>query len=85
VLIDVRQVIGQMSTTDHASIGAVLALHIGQVRCAVVARADRPRGEIAPLARQGGVVYQDFDEVADAVQWLLEGATSVRASAGTRS
>jgi hypothetical protein len=74
VLIDVRPVIGQMSATDHAGVGQVLALQIGPARCAVVARADRPRGEIAPAARQGGVVYRDFDEAGEALHWLLQDA-----------
>jgi hypothetical protein len=40
----------------------------------VVARADRPRGEIAPNASAGGVDYQAFDDPAAARAWLLEGA-----------
>lgn len=72
VLIDVRQVIGQMSSTDHAGVGALLARHIGPVRCAVVARADRPRGEIAPAARDGGVDYRAFDDTATALEWLVQ-------------
>ena len=71
VLIDVREVIGQMSVSDHANVGALLAHHLGPVRCAVVARADRPRGEIEPAARQGGVDYRPFDSVDEAVVWLL--------------
>ena len=74
VLIDVRQVIGQMSTTDHAAVGELLARHLGAVRCAVVARADRPKGEIAPAARSGGVDYAAFDDTVDAVPWLLQDA-----------
>jgi hypothetical protein len=59
--------------TDHAEVGVVLAHHLGSVRCAVVARADRPRGEIEPAARQGGMEYKPFDESAEAVEWLLQG------------
>jgi hypothetical protein len=73
VLIDVRQAIGQMSATDHRDVGVVLARHIGPVRCAVVARADRPRGEIEPAARNGGVDYKPFDETGEALEWLLQG------------
>lgn len=75
LLIDVRQVIGQLSSTDHAGVGALLAAHIGPVRCAVIARADRPRGEIEPSARKGGVEYKPFDGRAEAVEWLLQGCT----------
>jgi hypothetical protein len=75
VLIDVRQAVGQMSVTDHADVGVVLAHHLGAVRCAVVARADRPRGEIEPAARQGGLEYKPFDESREAVEWLLQGLT----------
>jgi hypothetical protein len=73
VLIDVRQVIGQMSATDHANAGAVLARHIGPVRCAALALADRPRGEIEPGARQGGVDYKAFEDSGEAVEWLVQG------------
>ena len=72
VLIDVRGVIGQMAAVDHADVGSALASHFGSVRCAVVARADRPRGEIAPTARAGGVDYQAFDNPEPAIAWLLE-------------
>lgn len=71
VLIDVRQVIGEMAASDHAGVGAVLAHHIGSVRCAVVARPDRPKGQIEPAARQGGVDYKPFDGVEEAIEWLL--------------
>jgi hypothetical protein len=73
VLIDVRQAIGQMSVTDHADVGTLLARHLGPVRCAVVAAADRPRGEIEPAARQGGIDYKPFDDATEAVEWLLQG------------
>lgn len=77
VLIDVRQVIGQMATTDHANVGEVLARHLGSVRCAVVARADRPRGEIEPAAREGGVDYKAFEDAGEAVDWLLQPTASI--------
>ena len=72
LLVDVREVIGQMSVTDHANVGVLLAHHIGSIRCAVVARADRPRGEIEPAARRGGVDYRPFDHPDEAVEWLLQ-------------
>ncbi|MBE7942777.1 MULTISPECIES: STAS/SEC14 domain-containing protein [Ramlibacter] len=71
VLIDVTAVIGQMSGSDHAALGAALAAQFGPVRCAVVARADRPRGEIGPAASAGGVNYQAFDDREAALQWLV--------------
>jgi len=72
VLIDVRRVAGQMSTSDHAGVGAALARSLGRAKCAVVARADRPRGEIAPSAQAGGVDYCAFDDTPEAVQWLTQ-------------
>ena len=82
ILIDVRDVIGQMATVDHGDVGSALARHLGPVRCAVVARADRPRGEIAPKARAGGVDYEAFDDPEAARTWLLEDADSDASEAG---
>jgi hypothetical protein len=74
VLIDATHVVGEMSATDHAAIGAAVAHHLGAVRCAVVARPDRPRGEIAPSAQAGGVDYHAFDDRPAAVAWLELGS-----------
>lgn len=74
VLIDASRAVGQMSTSDHAAVGVAVAQYLGPVRCAVVARADRPRGEIAPAALAGGVDYRAFDELANAESWLLRDA-----------
>lgn len=74
VLIDATNVVGQMSTSDHAGIGAAVARHLGAVRCAVVARPDRPRGEIAPSAQAGGVDYRAFDDRLSAVAWIDRGS-----------
>lgn len=71
VLIDTGGLIGQLTQSEHASVGEYLAPLFGSARVAGVAPIGRPVGEIAPAARHSGADYLGFGTRAEALAWLL--------------
>lgn len=73
LLIDTGPVIGQLTKSEHATVGAHVAALFPGVRVAAIAPIGRPVGEIAPTARCAGADYLGFGTRAEALDWLLAG------------
>jgi hypothetical protein len=88
VLIDTGGVIGQLTQSEHAELGRLIASLFGATRVAAIAPIGRPVGEIAPSARSSGGDYMGFSTRAEALgceslgpRAVPDGPLSCRASA----
>ncbi|MBK6007235.1 hypothetical protein JJB11_14135 [Ramlibacter ginsenosidimutans] len=71
LLIDTGPVIGQLTKSEHATVGEQVAALFPGIRVAAIAPVGRPVGEIAPAARSKGADYLGFGTRAEALAWLL--------------
>jgi hypothetical protein len=71
LLVDTGPVIGQLTKSEHATVGGHVATLFPGVRVAAIAPVGRPVGEIAPAARSKGADYLGFGTRAEALDWLL--------------
>jgi hypothetical protein len=70
LLVDTGPLIGQLTQSEHACIGELVATLFASVRVAGIAPVGRPVGEIAPAARRNGADYLGFATRAEALAWL---------------
>jgi hypothetical protein len=70
LLVDTGPLIGQLTQSEHALIGELVATLFASVRVAGIAPVGRPVGEIAPTARRNGADYLGFATRAEALAWL---------------
>lgn len=73
LLVDTGPLIGQLTKSEHATVGEHVAALFPGVRVAAIAPIGRPVGEIAPTARSKGADYLGFGTRAEALEWLLAG------------
>jgi hypothetical protein len=71
LLVDTGPVIGQLTKSEHATVGEHVASLFPGIRVAAIAPVGRPVGEIAPAARSKGADYLGFGTRSEALAWLL--------------
>ena len=72
VLMDFRDMVGQLSQYDEGFVGQLAAQHLRALKCAFVIQQERRTGVVPAHALQGGLQCKSFADEGKALAWLQE-------------
>ncbi|MBG9390176.1 hypothetical protein [Caenimonas aquaedulcis] len=70
ILIDFRDMIGQLAAFEEAQAGHAAAAHLGGMKCAFLIQRNRQTGVAPSHAASGGLLCKSFSDEDEALAWL---------------